>query len=74
MLEPKSQKDKILNYLESGGVLTPIDALDKFGCFRLAAVICDLKSGGHDIKTTLVNNGKGKEYAKYKLRPKSPLF
>ena len=74
MLKTKSQKDKILNYLESGGVLTPIDALDKFGCFRLAAVIFDLKAEGHDIKTTLVNNGKGKKYAKYKLRPKSTLF
>ena len=53
MLRKKTQKEEILNYFQSGGVLTPIDALRKFGCFRLAAIVFDLKKDGHDIHTRI---------------------
>lgn len=49
MLKKKTQKEEILEYFESGGALTPIDALRRFGCFRLAAIVFDLKKEGHDI-------------------------
>ena len=39
MLE--SQYDMILKHLKRGDSITPLDALDKYGCFRLAAVICE---------------------------------
>ena len=44
-----SQNQKILDYLLSGKSLTPISALNKFGCFRLSARINDLRKKGHNI-------------------------
>lgn len=43
-----------------------MEALVKFGCFRLAARISDLRSLGHNIKTEMVINNK-KNYANYIL-------
>jgi len=57
-----SQKKEILNHLKQGNKITPIDALKKFGCFRLAARINDLKKEGHRI----VNVGS-KKYAEYEI-------
>lgn len=54
-----SQNKQILNYLNDGNSITPIDALNLFGCFRLGARIHDLKSEGYDIKTEIKSiNGK----------------
>ena len=62
-----SQADAIALYLESGRELTAIDALDLFGCFRLAARIKDLRKRGIDIETLDRVNGH-KRYAAYRLR------
>lgn len=35
----KTQKELIREYLERGNSLTPMDALELFGCFRLATRI-----------------------------------
>ena len=48
-----------------GNEITPMDALNKFGCFRLGARIADLKKEGYDIKTRIAKGGKN--YAIYKL-------
>lgn len=61
----KSQKQLILDYLLEGNEITPMDALNKFGCFRLGARIADLKKDGYDIKTRIAKGGKN--YAIYKL-------
>jgi len=45
----------ILTHLQSGGSLTPRDALNMFGSFRLAAHIESLRKDGHRIFTHLVN-------------------
>lgn len=45
----KSQNEKILTHLKSGKSLTPQAALKKFGTFRLAARIYDLRQAGHAI-------------------------
>lgn len=45
-----SQKAAILAYLQKGNHLTPLGALNKFGCFRLAARVYELKCDGHKIK------------------------
>lgn len=63
----KSQNEQILTYLSKGKGLTPIDALNKFGCFRLAARISDLRSQGHTIWTQSVTKN-GKTFASYKLK------
>ena len=50
----KSQCDAILDYLRRGKILTPLDALRLFGCFRLAARIHDLRSQGYTIETEII--------------------
>ena len=60
------QNRAILNYLESGGSLSPIEALNRFQCFRLAARVRDLRKAGHDIQTKTVKED-GKKYAVYSI-------
>lgn len=62
----KSQNALILKALMKGARLTPIDALKRFGCFRLGARIADLKKAGHKIKTRIVSKGN-KRFAEYSL-------
>jgi hypothetical protein len=61
-----SQKLKILSHLKRGPI-TPITALERYGCFRLAARIEELRNAGHSIETEWVVNGN-KRYARYRLR------
>ena len=61
-----TQTQRILIYLKTGKSLTPLEALNKFGCFRLAARIADLRSQGHTIWTNYVQKDK-KIFAAYKL-------
>ena len=58
-----SQMKMILNDLLKGKEITPIDALNDYGCFRLGARIFDLRELGYDIKTKKPDNGK--QYAIY---------
>ena len=62
-----SQTTQIANYLNKGRKLTPIDALNKFGCFRLAARIADLRNQGLNIKTTIIKLKNNKKIAQYWL-------
>jgi hypothetical protein len=62
----QSQTNQILNYLSKGKGITPIDALNRFGCFRLAARIADLRKSGHLIFTDSITKN-GKTFASYKL-------
>ena len=67
MKEKDSQCKRILDYLKEGNGITPIDALNLFGCFRLGARIADIKNMGYDIITEMVVVGDGKRVAKYHL-------
>ena len=60
-----SQANAILSHLKRGPI-TPLDALDRYGCFRLAARIADLRGAGHPIKTEWVER-QGKRFARYRL-------
>jgi len=62
----KSQKQLILEALESGREITPLDALRDYGCFRLGARIHELRGNGYEIK----NIGKGGKHAKYRMEAK----
>jgi hypothetical protein len=63
-----SQSLKILAHLKTGKTLTPIQALNKWGCFRLAARIHNLKSMGYRIVSTTKTNPKTKKkYASYSI-------
>ncbi len=61
----KSQCEKIFKHLQTK-TLTSIDALNLYGCFRLAARISDLRDAGHTIITETINKN-GKRFARYKL-------
>ena len=68
MVNPRtSQSTNILKHLQSNGTITPMDALNQYGCFRLAAVVFDLRKEGHNITTVsrTKSDGKGK-FASYK--------
>jgi len=64
-----SQEKQILKYMQSGNSITPMDALNRFGCFRLGARIYDLKNSGYKIKTRLVTRN-GKQFAAYSMEGK----
>ena len=68
-----SQSDAILADLERGELLTPLDALKRYGCLRLAARIADLRGRGHQIET-VPQRGGGKQWAGYRLLIRSELF
>ena len=59
-----AQCEQILWHLEHRGSITPIEALNELGCFRLAARIEELRRAGHSIRTT-IEKRKGKRWARY---------
>jgi hypothetical protein len=61
-----SQTQLIRFHLESGLDLTPLEALDRYGTFRLAARIDELRHDGLAIDTLIETRG-GKRYARYRL-------
>lgn len=61
----KTQSESILHYLKSN-TITAIEALNLFGCFRLAARIADLRDEGHMIITENLKVN-GKRIARYRL-------
>ena len=63
-----SQTKQIADYLNKGKKLTPIDALNKFGCFRLAARIAELRNDGMNIITTSIKLKNKKLIAQYSLK------
>jgi len=66
----ESQNKRIRKHLESGKSLTPLDALYKFGSFRLGARIHWLKKHGMKIKCDMIeitSEGKIKKIAKYSM-------
>ena len=66
-----SQVTLILNHLKSGKEINPKEALSKYGCLRLGAIIFILKEEGHSISSRLhlytKPSGKKGRYAVYKL-------
>ena len=63
-----SQNKQIADYLNKGKKLTPIDALNKFGCFRLAARIADLRNEGMNIVTNIIKLENNKQIAQYSIK------
>jgi|HubBroStandDraft_4_1064222.scaffolds.fasta_scaffold81941_5 hypothetical protein len=69
----KTHNGQILELLKRGESITPIDALQMFGCFRLGARIFDLRHGKYDgVKYDIEEISEkrdGKRYARYRMRP-----
>ena len=62
-----TQAKVILDHLLIGNRITALDALQHFGCFRLAARIHELRKEGYEIEETIVAHN-GKRYASYFIR------
>lgn len=74
-----SQKDMVLGHLRRYGSIEPLTALREYGCYRLGAVIYELRREGEAIETTTVESrsritGRPVQFAKYRLKeePASP--
>ena len=71
-----TQCDMILRYLREEGSITPLDAMNRFGCMRLGARIWDLKRRGHKIvkstETALNRYGQETRFARYSLQEDQP--
>lgn len=65
-MNTKSQCEDILRHLQSGRSLSPLEALERYGSFRLGARIHELKKRGHRIETIMAERN-GKRYAEYRL-------
>jgi hypothetical protein len=61
-----TQTEQIRAHLLSGRDITPLEALDRYGCFRLAARVSDLRAEGLDVQT-VTEEHNGKRYARYRL-------
>lgn len=62
-----TQANAILKHMQDGNGITPMDALELCGCFRLSARIADLKKRGYEIITEKVKVAGGKYVARYHL-------
>lgn len=64
----RAQDAMIRDALLNGERLTPLDALHRFGCFRLGARIWDLRNKFQmNIKKEMVDLPNGKKVAAYSL-------
>lgn len=64
----RTQKDEIRDHLLKGWEITALDALDKYGCFRLASRIHDLKKEGMDIVDRRMKTRGGAVIKAYRLK------
>lgn len=49
----EAQTKQILAYMQKHDGITPMEALNHCGCFRLSARIAELKEAGHQIITIM---------------------
>lgn len=60
----KSQNKQILAHLLAGNRISPLEALERFGSFRLGGRAYDLKKEGWNVQTNIVERN-GKRFAEY---------
>lgn len=65
----KSQTEQILEALKNGETLTPLDALNRWGCFRIGARVWELRHGQYDGTHYQIEDipHEGKQYSAYRL-------
>lgn len=61
-----SHKDSVLKWFETHETLTPLEALNNFGCYRLASVIARMRDQGYIIETD-IRYEEGERWATYRL-------
>lgn len=65
--ESRTQCNMIADYLQKGYSITSLEALEKFGCLRLASRICDLKERGLNIGKKIITLPNKKRVCEYFL-------
>lgn len=60
-----SQTDRILEHMLAGNSITPLEALNKFGCLRLGARIADIKARGYLVYSEFVTTASEKKVKRY---------
>lgn len=65
------QNQMVISYLMSGKTLTPLEALNMFGCLRLAARVYELRSDGWPILKEMKRHPINEHiyFAEYYLNP-----
>ena len=61
-----SQAQAIRKHLEAGHTITPMQALARYGCARLAARIYDLRGIGLKIESRIMHS-RNKHFSAYRL-------
>ena len=65
-MKTKTQAQKILSHLKRGWKITQSDAFHKYGCWRLASRINEIRNLGFDVRTRMIKR-EGKKFAQYQL-------
>ena len=72
-----TQKQLVMQHLQRFGSIEPLTALREYGCYRLGAVIFDLRKDGMNISTTKVEaksriTGRPVRFANYIFHNSQP--
>jgi hypothetical protein len=59
------QCQQVLSHLQSGKPITALEALNRYGIFRLASRIHDLKKHGVEIQSREIETDNGKKISQY---------
>ena len=62
----KNQTSRILRWPKAGNSISPMSALTRFKCMRLAARIADLRDAGVKISSRIMHRN-GKRFACYRM-------
>ena len=69
MSKNKTQRERIEEYMLAGNSITQMEALEKFGCFRLASVIHRIRKKRF-VYTKLITNKYNNQFANYSISDK----
>lgn len=68
-MKAPSQNEMILQHLQSGRSITPLEAVKRYNCLRLSGRIHNLREEGHPIQTDIVKDPESKKrFARYSLK------
>lgn len=62
---PITQCDQLRAFFDSGGSLTVLEALQKFGIYALSQRVTNLRQEGYPVESVMVELPNGKRIARY---------
>jgi len=68
-MKRETQRAKVKRWLLNDKTLTPIEALEMFGCFRLAHIIWDIRQNRHVYTRMIKHPRYGTSFAEYSFKP-----